>query len=383
MFRKILQKAESEVAAYDDQIVILWMTLSQLCQTYKTLTKCKERNDLYQHIFLLCAKVVLNIKWQQLADDDQSKQNFRKTVEATHNQLVHAGFDRFGLLLNIMENPWTDPTITKIMSGDTEEESNSDTEEDENEMSDERKKELEERKKKKIEEREEEFSKYISSADPLILRLRVEMLMQENCEEWALNLCTCCLRQRRYQTDLEFKTMELLLLFKLGNMEKIQEVCETIECHQGVYIIEKLEKKESNQSLCVRLIQIFLVQDWIRPDRNCCTKKLLQMWIKYQSMEDKDREKFLDSVWAIAKISSSTDQVNQLVTGLVKKCGLHLLQLYTDLCVYAINFDKGCCEQQMIQGNMEGVKKQQWAISVTCIKLADLYCNCKDRKSVV
>lgn len=71
---------------------------------------------------------------------------------------------------------------------------------------------------------EDEFSKYISSADPLILRLRVEMLMQENCEEWALNLCTCCLRQRRYQTDLEFKTMELLLLFKLGNMEKIQEV---------------------------------------------------------------------------------------------------------------------------------------------------------------
>lgn len=48
-------------------------------------------------------------------------------------------------------------------------------------------------------------------------------------------------------------------------------------------------------------------------------QKLLQMWIKYQSMEDKDRDKFLDSVWAIAKISSSTDQVNQLVTGLVKK----------------------------------------------------------------
>lgn len=379
MFRKILQKAESEVAAYDDQIVILWMTLSQLCQTYKTLTKCKERNDLYQHIFLLCAKVVLNIKWQQLADDDQSKENFRKTVEATHSQLVHAGFDRFGLLLNIMENPWTDPTITKIMSGDVEEESNSDTEEDENEMSDERKKELEERKKKKTQERDEEFTKYIGSADPLILRLRVEMLMQENCEEWALNLCNCCLKQRRYQMDLEFKTMQLLLLFKLGSMEKLQEVCETIECHHGIYIIEKLEKKESNQSLCVRLIQIFLVQDWIRPDRNCCTKKLLQMWIKYQSMEDKDRDKFLDSVWAIAKISSSTDQVNQLVTGLVKKCGLNLLQLYTDLCVYAINFDKGCCEQQMIQGNMEGVKKQQWAISVTCIKLADLYCNCNPK----
>lgn len=71
---------------------------------------------------------------------------------------------------------------------------------------------------------DEEFTKYIGSADPLILRLRVEMLMQENCEEWALNLCNCCLKQRRYQMDLEFKSMQLLLLFKLGSMEKLQEV---------------------------------------------------------------------------------------------------------------------------------------------------------------
>lgn len=98
----------------------------------------------------LCVKVVLNIKWQQLADDDQSKENFRKTVEVIYSQLVYVGFDRFGLLLNIMENSWIDSIIIKIMFGDVEEESNSDIEEDENEMSDERKKELEERKKKKI-----------------------------------------------------------------------------------------------------------------------------------------------------------------------------------------------------------------------------------------
>ena len=70
---------------------------------------------------------------------------------------------------------------------------------------------------------DEEFTRYITSADPLILRLRVEMLMQENCEEWALNLCNCCLKQRKYQRDLDFKIMQLLLLFKLGNMDKLQE----------------------------------------------------------------------------------------------------------------------------------------------------------------
>ncbi|KAK3102995.1 hypothetical protein FSP39_015607 [Pinctada imbricata] len=383
MFRKILQKAESEVTAYDDQIVILWMTLSQLCQTYQTLTTCNERNSLYQHIFLLCAKVVLNIKWQQLSDDDQSKQNFRATVEATHRQLVTAGFDRFGLLLKLMDNPWTDTTITKIMSGDQDEDdSDSDATED-HDADDEEIKEKEEERKKRKEKRkqqvEEEYSQYINREDPLILHLRVEMLMQENCEEWALNLCECCLRQEKFIRDLEFKMMQLQLLFKLKYLDKLQEVCESITCHVGVALLDRLEGKESNQALVVRLIQIFLVQDWIKPDRNCCTKTLLQIWIKYQLLQDKDREKFLDSVWAIAKLSSRTEQICQLITSLLKKCGMNFIQLYTDLCIYAINVDKSCCEQQMLQGNMEGVRTRQHAISMTCIKLADLYCNCSPK----
>ena len=61
------------------------------------------------------------------------------------------------------------------------------------------------------------------------------------------------------------------------------------------------------------------------------------------------------------------------------QCGMNFIQLYTDLCIYAINVDKSCCEQQMLQGNMDGVRTRQHAISITCIKLADLYCNCSPK----
>lgn len=84
--------------------------------------------------YRLCAKVVLNIKWQQLPDDDQGKANFSQTIANTHQQLVNTGFNRFELLTQLIENPWTDPTLSKIMSGDDKEESSgSDTETEETE----------------------------------------------------------------------------------------------------------------------------------------------------------------------------------------------------------------------------------------------------------
>ncbi|XP_052090243.1 uncharacterized protein LOC127726912 [Mytilus californianus] len=363
MFRKILQKAENGVSEYGDQIVILWMTLSQLCNTYQTLTSCTARDSLYQHIFLLCAKVVLNIKWQQLPDDDQGKVNFSQTIANTHQHLVNTGFKRFELLTPLMENPWTDPTLSKIMSGDDKEESSgSDTETEETERE----------KERKVKERMDEIANYVRKEDSLILKLRVEMLILENCEDFALNLCNCIVKYEPFKDDLDLREMQFKLLHKLNHMDKLQEECEQIVCHTGIKIINRLEQKESNQQLCVRLVQIFLVQDWINPDRNCCTKELLKLWIRHQYMADRDRAKFLENVWSIAKLSSKTEQICVLVTGLQKECGIKLRQLYTDLCVYAINLDKGGCEQEMMHNNMDGVKEKQISMAATCEKLANI-----------
>ncbi|VDI17314.1 Hypothetical predicted protein [Mytilus galloprovincialis] len=363
MFRKILQKAENGVSEYGDQIVILWMTLSQLCNTYQTLTSCPARDSLYQHIFLLCAKVVLNIKWQQLPEDDQGKVNFSQTIANTHQHLVNTGFKRFELLTPLMENPWTDPILSKIMSGDEKEESSgSDTETEETERE----------KERKVKERLDEIANYVRKEDSLILKLRVEMLILENCEDFALNLCNCIVKYEPFKDDLDLREMQFKLLHKLNHMDKLQEECEQIICHTGIKIINRLEQKESNQQLCVRLVQIFLVQDWINPDRNCCTKELLKLWIRHQYMADRDRAKFLENVWSIAKLSSKTEQIGVLVTGLQKECGTKLRQLYTDLCVYAINLDKGGCEQEMMHNNMDGVKEKQISMAATCEKLANI-----------
>lgn len=49
---QILQKANMGTTSYGDQIVILWMTLSQLRNTAEALSACSARDSLYQHIFL-------------------------------------------------------------------------------------------------------------------------------------------------------------------------------------------------------------------------------------------------------------------------------------------------------------------------------------------
>lgn len=65
---------------------------------------------------------------------------------------------------------------------------------------------------------------YITKEDSLILKLRVEMLIQESCEEFALNLCECCLEHDKFKDDLELTQKQLFLLFKLNNTDRLQEV---------------------------------------------------------------------------------------------------------------------------------------------------------------
>ena len=72
--------------------------------------------------FSMCARTVLNIQWPQLDEDNSVRQNFCKTVESVHEILAGLGFCRFQLILDLMENHWTHPTLTQIMSGDEEEE---------------------------------------------------------------------------------------------------------------------------------------------------------------------------------------------------------------------------------------------------------------------
>ncbi|KAL3853058.1 hypothetical protein ACJMK2_016640 [Sinanodonta woodiana] len=342
MFIKILKRTEKTSEKFEDRIVMLWVTLNQLAASYKDLAPIPERHELCQYIFILCAKTVLNIEWQQVDEDDRNRQNFTSTVQSVHELLKDLGFSRFHLLLSLMKTHWTHPVLSRIMSGEEEDDS-------------------------------QEGLNYILGEDPEILKLRVEMMIDENCEEFALNLCRWSLRHPDLTNDLKVQQLYLFLLHKQQQFERLQEECSKIECHKGIRIINALEKKDNCQELCVRLAQTFLVQDWVRPERKCCTQDLLKLWIRLQYLADKDQEKFLDSIWAVAKVSRVTEQIGTLIDTVKKECGFTFFQLYVDLCIYAINIDKGFLEKELVEGDMEAVRKRQLAVSKTCHRLADLF----------
>ena len=44
--------------------------------------------------------------------------------------------------------------------------------------------------------------------------LRVEMLIESGCEDWAINLCNWCLQSPVFAADLFLKKTQLLLMHK-------------------------------------------------------------------------------------------------------------------------------------------------------------------------
>ena len=78
-------------------------------------------------------------------------------------------------------------------------------------------------KDRKLKEKLDEIATYINKEDPMILKLRVEMLILENCEDFASNLCNCIIKYEQFKDDLDLREMQYVLLHKLNQMEKLQE----------------------------------------------------------------------------------------------------------------------------------------------------------------
>ncbi|XP_060587858.1 uncharacterized protein LOC132743353 [Ruditapes philippinarum] len=338
MFTKILKRAQRVTDQYDDQITVLWVALNQLASIYENLTAGAARDQLCKFIFGLCAKTVLNIQWAQLDEDSKVKNNFSTTVENVHKILSELGFLKFQLILDLMESHWTHPILSKIMSGE--------------------------------EEDTEDCLDYIQKEDPDILKLRIEIMMKENCEEFALNLCNWSLKHPALLNDLKIKEHQIFILYKQQEYGKMQEVCETIICHDGIKVMSHLAKTPTNQELCIRLAQVFLIQDWVKPERTCCTQELLKLWIHHQYLADKDEERFLDSIWTVAKVCRDTEQIGVLIDGVKKECGDMFIQLYSELCKFAINIDKGNMEREEVQKDPEEYNTRRLAMSKTCVRMA-------------
>ena len=50
-----------------------------------------------------------------------------------------------------------------------------------------------------------------------ILKLRIELLIDQHCEDLALNLCSCCVRTPEFAENIFMRKTHLLLMHKLNN----------------------------------------------------------------------------------------------------------------------------------------------------------------------
>ena len=68
---------------------------------------------------------------------------------------------------------------------------------------------------------------YLRSGEyPEIFRLRVDMLMENGCDDFALNLATWCTKSPIFQSDPYIRQAQLLLLIKLNRQEEFHNaVC--------------------------------------------------------------------------------------------------------------------------------------------------------------
>ena len=69
-----------------------------------------------------CARVVLDIKWQQLDESNQCRQNFLDSLSTCHQLMAPRGFTRFGVVQSLTDNPWTDPVLTMVMGSEEDNE---------------------------------------------------------------------------------------------------------------------------------------------------------------------------------------------------------------------------------------------------------------------
>ncbi|RUS74743.1 hypothetical protein EGW08_017494, partial [Elysia chlorotica] len=299
-------------------------------------------SELCFKLFRQCAKAVLNIQWQNLDEDSSVRQNFLVSLANLHAKLVPFDFPRFCLLETLTENPWTNPTLAKIMGGEVE-------------PSD-----------------KQEVQDYIEREDPIILQLRVDMMLKENCEEYALNLCNSCLMHPELSSDLSLRITQLSLLYKMGHEDKLQEECQRLSIQEALRVIKDLNLSGKQKELYTVLAQTFMVQNWIRPCDTDTSKELLRMWIRHQLLVDREHDQFKDSIWAMAKLSHSTEQIVIIIDVLREECGDTFLQLYVDMSIFALKVDKGQMETSIKNDNMEAATARRADMAYVCTKLSCL-----------
>ncbi|XP_064632571.1 uncharacterized protein LOC135490921 [Lineus longissimus] len=299
---------EEECQDVGDKISGLELAWENLASNRQYLKECGEVQELFHILFLTCARVILSMEWENLPSDDPVRESFQAGLVKCEAKMVEFGHKEISLLNDLIKNKWSEPTLIKIMVGDEDVD-------------------------------EAEVGAYLHSLPHDILRLRLSLLMDGKCDEYALNLSSWMVRLKIFQQDVDILQKHLVLLLKQGMKDQFHKKCAKVACHTAVDIINCVRNQPEYKEDALILAQTFLGQDLFRPSYYCCTKSLLKIWAELQFEKDPDRETFIQSVLKMSKLARNSLQMTFFAEVLFDKYDDKFLELCTEFLVQACKAD--------------------------------------------
>ena len=220
----------------------------------------------FQIPFRTCSRVILSLDWQNLSDEDCVKESFIACVRRCQSKLETYGHAKSGVLNHLVDTQWTEPMLTKIMACGDEE-----IDKDEGDWKfvigivswfpNVRTAFTRQRtiwiicrivvvtnmnafwyahcklpwNDRTVHENANLFvylhccavlsavSNYLFNEDPDILRLRLTLLMENGCDEFALNLSSWLIKMSVFSQDIDILLKYLILLIRQDQRDQFHK----------------------------------------------------------------------------------------------------------------------------------------------------------------
>ncbi|ESN99554.1 hypothetical protein HELRODRAFT_192854 [Helobdella robusta] len=275
--------------------------------------------DAFGHfLFMECSRLVLGIEFHHLDNLDPYKVSFKHAIVNVYTRLQEFAIGQVFLILEwLMVNQWSHATLVAMMKG---------------------------------EDIDKEIAlNYIRSGEyPELFRLRVEMLMESGCDNFASNLVSWCVLSPLFENDVSLRSTNFLLLYKLNKMTQLQNQCYQLTCCMAKEILKHLAPRvNEDTALLLCLSHNFLLIDWLKPTIYCCTQLLLEMWLSLQRQKEADLEKFLDSVSKLISLYQNVQQLNIALEVIVHLFDTQFIQFCSELAIKSIQKHQQLQQQQL------------------------------------
>ncbi|CAH1785691.1 unnamed protein product [Owenia fusiformis] len=349
--KQILEKLEAFAergVGYKEHAQAVLQCIKSLLKTRKYLSGPPDIiPELCHNIVLRVARVALNWEWLRLADQDELKMAFRQNVMAATTQLPSdEEKQEFQNAVKLLSNDhWREPTLDKILNGD----------ESLTEM---------------------EAVNYIRRQEPYVILTRLEMLAgSEETAPIALNMSRWCILDERFSEDVYVRKMLLTQLYLLNRELFHQETVRLPCCLANKVLSSLMQEQPRDLDLCIHCAGTFVVQDWLKPHTYCCTRELLEKWVKLhiEKGAQLNEDDLQENLVKLVNLTQNTLQLTYLIDVLKTQVGERMLGYCSMLCLRALNMDMDIMNKAKEAQAQERWKNSRSNVAHVCHVIYDLF----------